>query len=96
MTDDIVDWLRDLGDRAAFEPSAHHKAADEIETLRAALRLTQSLGQPLLNEIERLRAVLQDFFTSGDFDIVTTGDEEATQAWIKRARAVLEGEKAND
>ena len=38
MTDDIVDWLRDLGDRAAFEPSAHHKAADEIETLRAALR----------------------------------------------------------
>jgi hypothetical protein len=37
MTDNIVDWLRDLGDRAAFEPSAHHKAADEIERLRAAL-----------------------------------------------------------
>lgn len=47
-----------------------------------------------LAEIKRLRAVLQDFFTSGDFDIVTTGDEEATQAWIKRARAAL-GEKDN-
>ena len=37
MTDDIVDWLRDLGDRAASTLTAHHKAADEIERLRAAL-----------------------------------------------------------
>ena len=40
-------------------------------------------------EIERLRAVLREFFTSGDFDIVTTGNEEATQAWIERAHAEL-------
>jgi TRAP-type C4-dicarboxylate transport system substrate-binding protein len=45
-------------------------------------------------EIERLRAVLREFFISGDFDIVTTGNEEATQAWIERAHAELREENA--
>jgi hypothetical protein len=60
MTDDIVVRLRDLGDRAAFEPSAHHKAADEIETLRAALRLliewhddTGAVMLPVLIDVAR-------------------------------------------
>ena len=37
MTDNIVDWLRDLGDRAALIAPALHKAADRIEKLEAAL-----------------------------------------------------------
>jgi hypothetical protein len=43
------------------------------------------------DEVQRLETVLREFFTSGDFDIVTTGNEEATQAWIERARAALAG-----
>jgi hypothetical protein len=37
MTDNIVDWLRDLGDRAASTLTAYHKAADKIERLQTAL-----------------------------------------------------------
>lgn len=47
-------------------------------------------------EIAELRAVLREFFVSGDFDIVTTGNEEATQAWIERAHAALAGSRADD
>lgn len=35
MSEDLVTRLRDLGDHAAFEPHAHHEAADEIKRLRA-------------------------------------------------------------
>ena len=37
-------------------------------------------------------AALKEFFTSGDFDIVTSpdGDEAATQAWLKQARAAMD------
>ena len=48
------------------------------------------------DEIAELRAVLREFFTSGDFDIVTTGNDEATQAWIERAHAALAGRPADD
>jgi hypothetical protein len=58
MTDNIVTRLRDLGDRAAFEPSAHHKAADEIERLREVLRYDEihrsketELAQAKVNEL---------------------------------------------
>jgi hypothetical protein len=48
------------------------------------------------DRIEKLEAALREFFTSGDFDIVTTGNEEATQAWIERAHAALAGRPADD
>jgi hypothetical protein len=54
---DIVKTLRSLGDHAAFEPHMHHRAADEIEKLRAALRLLLSKtyshidGRDLLGEL---------------------------------------------
>ena len=35
---DIVERLRDAGDHAFFDPHLHHKAADEIERLREALK----------------------------------------------------------
>jgi hypothetical protein len=35
---DIVERLREAGDHASFDPHLHHKAADEIEWLREALR----------------------------------------------------------
>ena len=38
MSDDFVERLRDLGDRAAFEPHMHHEAADRIKELEAALK----------------------------------------------------------
>jgi hypothetical protein len=62
MSEDIVDWLRDLGDRAAFEPSAHHKAADEIERLwerRDDWRAAMTENHDLWRENERLRAALE-------------------------------------
>jgi hypothetical protein len=33
--EELVKRLRDLGDRAAFEPHMHHEAADRIEELLA-------------------------------------------------------------
>jgi len=38
MTYDLVERLRDLGDRAGFEPHMHHAAADRIEALEAENR----------------------------------------------------------
>ena len=38
MTDqELIAWLRDLGDHASFEPHMHHTAADRIEELEAKL-----------------------------------------------------------
>jgi len=46
MSDDIVARLRYLGDHAAFEPHAHHEAADEIERLLAReARLCEALRE---------------------------------------------------
>ena len=39
MTDDeLVKHLRDLGDRAAFEPHMHHASADQIDDLRREIQ----------------------------------------------------------
>ena len=32
--EELVDYLRSLGDHAGYEPSMHHTAADAIESLR--------------------------------------------------------------
>lgn len=43
-TDDLVKRLRDLGDRASFQPHMHHTAADHIEALQEDVdRLTHIL-----------------------------------------------------
>jgi hypothetical protein len=42
MTDEeLVKHLRDLGDRAAFEPHMHHTAADRIDSLRRDIQELQ-------------------------------------------------------
>jgi hypothetical protein len=77
---DDYDGKRRYGVRFPSDGSIHGgKDCTEVSSFEAAA------------EINRLRAVLRDFFASGDFDVVTTGDEVATQAWIQRARAELEG-----
>ena len=53
MDDDIVDRLRNY---KWWEDGLEIEAAAEIERLRAALKLAQNLDEPLLLEIERLRA----------------------------------------
>lgn len=53
---DIVDILRDTGDRAHFEPSLHHKAADEIERLRERERILSGYLRGALNVIEGMVA----------------------------------------
>ena len=37
MDGELVKRLRDIGDRAAFDPHMHHEAADRIEALEAKL-----------------------------------------------------------
>jgi hypothetical protein len=70
---------------------------DDLDDLTLMYMYGFKNGKDSMKEkIERLRSVLREFFTSGDFDIVTTGNEEATQAWIERARVELEGEEADD
>ena len=59
MTDDLVKHLREVGNKNGLmyaDYDATIEAADEIERLRAALKLAQNLDDPLVREIERLRA----------------------------------------
>ena len=50
MIDDLVKRLRDLGDRAAFEPHMHHVAAEEITRLRAELATARRDGMEMPSE----------------------------------------------
>ena len=54
MSDDLVKWLRDLGDHAAFESHMHHTAADRIQELEAQRKKTYEA----LLKVTRLEAKL--------------------------------------
>ena len=110
MTDDIVARLRDWAeceDDILIEAACadFHVAADEIERLRAALKLAQNLDEPLMNEIERLRAevdrrdaLIRDVVESWDWWQVDTYDrcESVVSDAVRDARAALAGEAADD
>ena len=56
MTDEeLVKHLRDLGDRAAFEPHMHHVAADRIELLKNSCEMFCSALEIYQRERERFR-----------------------------------------
>lgn len=64
MTDNLVKRLRWLGDHASFDPHMHHKAADRIEQLEAALKKIaqhdmQAIAMDALRPGERIRKALE-------------------------------------
>lgn len=85
-----VEALRDLGDRAAFEPSAFHKAADEITRLRAE-------NAQQAREIARLREGLGECVVELENGLETPGELEAEHSiharlLIASIRKALKGE----
>lgn len=55
MANDIVAKLRDLGDRAAFDPHMHHKAADHIEYLQRRLVSARNYEENLRRALAKTR-----------------------------------------
>lgn len=70
---DIVEKLRDAGDHARFEPSLHHKAADEIEWLREALRFGEVINDSL---IKNLRDLAWQKFENTDLSVADKAADE--------------------
>ena len=57
---DIVERLRNAGDHAHFIPHLHHKAADEIEKLRADVDRMASVAIDNARDMLRLREALRE------------------------------------
>lgn len=97
MTDDeLIAALRDLGDRAAYEPHMHHAAADRIEALvkerdRQYYESVSRIYQQALTEAraERLEKALRELVTCVDDGCFCSEMKMATA--IDDARAALKG-----
>ena len=92
MNDDIVARLRDLGDHASFEPAMHHKAADEIERLRARVRDLEQVEATA--QLEGLGIDMHSAFNAGREALIKGCREERlraekAEAEIERLRAAL-------
>jgi len=111
MTDDIVARLRKIKEEGAsskgdvivgIKIEDVCEAYSEISLLRAALRISQNLDEPLRLEIERLRAALREIAGHKISGIIP--DDYNVRSWTLHnyveireiARAALAGEKADD
>jgi hypothetical protein len=70
MTDEkLMKHLRDLGDRAAFEPHMYHIAADRIELLKNSCEMFRNVLEIYQRERERFRhakpEITGEYFLAG-------------------------------
>ena len=91
MDDDLVARLRDLGDRASYEPHMHHAAADRIEEQAADLAEARAQVAALRTSGEAMRAVVEGI--SGTMQHGTWRDENGarlkdTPEWVAHYNAL--------
>jgi hypothetical protein len=93
MTDFVVDHLaitiahlRDLGDRAAFEPHMHHKAADEIEQLYKACKEWAKVSQNNYQRAKAAQAALEEH-KQGAMEAIRLVGQSARNAGLWQGKA---------
>ena len=91
---DIVKWLRELrlstsnADwNAAIVNNRLDEAADEIELLRKQLAHSVDLGNSFMDEIERLRGVLQQIADAKISGVI--GDGYNISGWLIKHHTIL-------
>jgi hypothetical protein len=93
MTDLVTDHLaitiahlRDLGDRAAFEPHMHHKAADEIEQLDKACKEWAEVSQNNFQRAKAAQAALEEH-KQGAMEAIRLVGQSARNAGLWQGKA---------
>ena len=82
----LVAHLRDLGDRAAFEPHMHHKAADEIEHLTKACKEWAEVSQNNYQRAKAAQAALEEH-KQGAMEAIRLVGQSARNAGLWQGKA---------
>ena len=82
----FVAHLRDLGDRAAFEPHMHHKAADEIEQLYKACKEWSEISQQNYQRAKAAQAALEEH-KHGALEAIKLVGQSARNAGLWQGKA---------
>lgn len=91
---DKVEWspapwtVSDI-EQGPYVVCAEHYAIAQMVRMPGGFDTERLATAHLMAAAPDLYDALREFFTSGDFDIETTGNPAATAAWIAKARAAL-------